>query len=169
MAKLTDTQLILLAHAAQNANGSIYPLPASQLENGAPSERTTKSVRQLLSRGLIEEREASDRAVTCRTDGDIGYGIFVTAVGLTVIGVQEGEQSEAPLVTAAASAPARITKADSVLALVARDTGATMAELIEATGWLPHTTRAVLTGLRKKGHSIERSRRGADTCYRIAA
>ena len=31
-------------------------------------------------------------------------------------------------------------------------TAATLTELTEATGWLPHSTRAVLTGLRKKGH-----------------
>lgn len=28
MAKLTDTQSILLAHAAQRSNGSVYLLPA---------------------------------------------------------------------------------------------------------------------------------------------
>ncbi len=33
---------------------------------------------------------------------------------------------------------------------------ATLDALIEATGWLPHTTRAALTGLRKKGYVIER-------------
>ena len=30
--------------------------------------------------------------------------------------------------------------------------------LVEATGWLPHTTRAAITGLRKRGFSIERTR-----------
>ena len=33
-----------------------------------------------------------------------------------------------------------------------RKTGATLDDLVEATGWLPHTTRAALTGLRKKGY-----------------
>ena len=41
--------------------------------------------------------------------------------------------------------------------------------MVETTGWLPHTTRAALTGLRKKGHAIEKTRRGDVTCYRIAA
>ncbi len=41
--------------------------------------------------------------------------------------------------------------------------------MIEATNWLPHTTRAALTGLRKKGHEIERSKRDDTTCYRIVA
>ena len=47
--------------------------------------------------------------------------------------------------------------------------GATLAELVAATGWLPHTTRAALTGLRKKGHGIERSSRDGVTVYSIAA
>ena len=47
--------------------------------------------------------------------------------------------------------------------------GASVPELIAATGWLPHTTRAALTGLRKAGHVVERSRRDGATCYRIVA
>lgn len=54
-------------------------------------------------------------------------------------------QAEAP-----ASATPRTSKASAVLALLQRDDGATFAELIEATGWQPHTTRAALTGLRKE-------------------
>jgi len=40
-------------------------------------------------------------------------------------------------------------------------------ELVTATGWLPHTTRAALTGLRKKGHVVEKTKRDDATCYRI--
>ena len=40
--------------------------------------------------------------------------------------------------------------------------------MMDATGWLPHTTRAVLTGLRKKGHLIERGKRVDITTWRIA-
>ena len=59
------------------------------------------------------------------------------------------------------------TKSELVLSLLQRSEGATLAELIEATGWLPHTTRAALTGVRKKGHAVEKSKRGKETCYRI--
>ena len=48
--------------------------------------------------------------------------------------------------------------------------GATLNALVEATGWLPHTTRAALTGLRKRGFSIERTREeGSDSIYRIVS
>jgi Protein of unknown function (DUF3489) len=41
---------------------------------------------------------------------------------------------------------------------------------MEATLWLPHTTRAALTGLRKKGHVVAKFK-GEDgkTVYRIEA
>ena len=86
---------------------------------------------------------------------------------------REPEQgSTAP--TAAASKPVAksarpkgTSKSYAVIALLSREEGATSAELIAATGWLPHTMRAALTGLRKKSHSIERSKRGEETCYRI--
>lgn len=66
------------------------------------------------------------------------------------------------------SKPATGSKSTAVIALLERGEGATLAELIAATSWLPHTIRAALTGLRKKGHAIERSKRGEETCYRIA-
>lgn len=71
-------------------------------------------------------------------------------------------------VTPGPPAPATGSKSAAVITLLERENGATLAELIAATGWLPHTTRAALTGLRKKGHVIERSKRGEETCYRIA-
>jgi threonine dehydrogenase-like Zn-dependent dehydrogenase len=63
----------------------------------------------------------------------------------------------------------RQTKAELVLGMLRREEAATIAELIEATGWLPHTTRAALTSLRKKGHVVEKCKRDAATCYRVAA
>lgn len=61
----------------------------------------------------------------------------------------------------------RETKIAKVIALLKRKDGATLDEIIGATGWLPHTTRAALTGLKKKGHTIERDKRGDAACYRI--
>ena len=40
--------------------------------------------------------------------------------------------------------------------------------MVSATGWLPHTTRAALTGLRKRGYRIERQRSDeGKSIYRI--
>lgn len=59
------------------------------------------------------------------------------------------------------------TKSAIVIGLLRRPAGASLAELIEVTGWQPHTTRAALTGLKKKGHRIDKSKRDEVTCYRI--
>ena len=40
--------------------------------------------------------------------------------------------------------------------------------MVAATGWLTHTTRAALTGLKKKGEVITKGKRGDVTCYFIA-
>lgn len=34
-----------------------------------------------------------------------------------------------------------------------------LARLVEVTGWLPHTTRAALTGLRKRGYAVTSEKR----------
>ena len=70
---------------------------------------------------------------------------------------------------AGAPEPTKGTKTEQVLGLLRRKEGAILAEIVAATGWLPHTTRAALTGLRKKGHVLEKTKRDQDTCYRIAA
>lgn len=46
------------------------------------------------------------------------------------------------------------SKQQQLAALVVRDEGASLDQMIAATGWLPHTTRAALTGLKKKGYVI---------------
>ncbi len=66
-----------------------------------------------------------------------------------------------------APAPKRETKIDKVIALLKRKQGATLDEMVKATGWLPHTTRAAMTGLKNKGHMIERDKRGEVSCYYI--
>ena len=62
------------------------------------------------------------------------------------------------------------TKQARVIALLERDTGATLDEFVAATGWLPHTTRAALTGLRHKGFVLDKSKReDGTTVYRISS
>ncbi|RVQ67535.1 DUF3489 domain-containing protein [Croceicoccus ponticola] len=67
-----------------------------------------------------------------------------------------------------ANTTAPASKTEQVLAMLTREQGATLAEITELTGWLPHSARAALTGLRKKGHDITRTKRDEMTCYYIA-
>ena len=73
----------------------------------------------------------------------------------------------APDAPAAPTHPAPAGKTAAILTLMTRDGGASVAELIAVTGWLPHTLRAALTGLRKKGHAIDRGKVDGLTRYMI--
>jgi DNA-binding MarR family transcriptional regulator len=54
--------------------------------------------------------------------------------------------------------PLHQIKRARLLELIGRNAGATLVELTSATGWLPHTTRAAITGLCKRGHVVRRER-----------
>lgn len=61
------------------------------------------------------------------------------------------------------------SKRVQLIRLLERDSGATLEEIGALTGWLPHTTRAALTGLRKKGHVITSDKISGVPTYRAAA
>ena len=63
----------------------------------------------------------------------------------------------------------RVTKSDQLIALLGRPDGASIEEMVEALGWLPHTARAALTGLKKKGHQVVRDKAGSVTVYKVSA
>ena len=50
------------------------------------------------------------------------------------------------------------TKTAAILKLLRRPNGASIVQLQKATGWKPHSVRAALTGLRKKGHNVTRGK-----------
>ena len=54
------------------------------------------------------------------------------------------------------------SKIAAVIGMLSRPGGATLGDLIAATGWLPHTTRAALTGLRKRGFGVTLTRSDRD-------
>ena len=61
------------------------------------------------------------------------------------------------------------SKASTVEKLLGRPRGATMVELIVATGWQNHSVRAFLSGLRKKGRTlVKEERKTGDVAYRVA-
>lgn len=71
----------------------------------------------------------------------------------------QAETDPAQNVVATAVEPAKVpdkkpSKVSLVLDMLSQPDGVTVDQLVEATGWLPHTTRAALTGLKKKGHVV---------------
>jgi len=172
--RLNDLQLVLLSTASQRDDGSLLPPPDSI---GERTPAVDKAIKSLLRRGLAAEPDTSNVSDPLPTDRDRLIGVRITAAGRTAIGAEqdegeEGRSSEEPGEKShpeAESSSRPVSKIGTVLSLLRRDDGATLDEMIAATGWLPHTTRAALIGLRKKGHAVAKEKRGDTTCYRIVA
>jgi hypothetical protein len=168
MTRLNDLQLVLLTSAAQRADGNLLPPPDSI---GDQAARIRKAIPPLIEKGLVGEKPA-DVATAWRENGDDHIGAFITPAGREAIGADEpapgAEHASLVLPPAVEPTNKKPTKSAQVIGMLQREEGATLAELVEATGWLPHTTRAALTGLRKKGHAIAKGKRGDATCYSLA-
>lgn len=67
------------------------------------------------------------------------------------------------------SDPKPPTKQKLIAEMLLRDEGATLDQMIAATGWLPHTTRAALTGVKKKGFAISSDKVDGLRTYRAVA
>ena len=180
---LTDTQLVLLSSASQRED-HLVTLPPT-LKGGAAK----KVVGKLLSLGFLKEVLTKRDQPTWRTDEDQRpVALKITRASLKALGVEPGKADETDAVEAApkkhsrkdgskraargASASGQAPRAGSkqalVILLLSRAKGATLDDLVEATGWLPHTTRAARTGLRKKGHALAMSKKAdGTTAYRI--
>lgn len=77
-----------------------------------------------------------------------------------------GQAVDAPLPDGDAAKPA--TKFAIVIGLLTRSGGATLEQMVAATGWLPHTTRAAMTGFKKKGYTISSEKVDGVRTYRTA-
>jgi len=172
--KLTDTQLVMLSAAAQREDRCIVASPS--LKGAAAQKIATK----LVAAGLAKEIKAKPGAHVWRCDDANGqaYALKLTAAGLKAIAVEDAEAIEGAAgvsPTASGEVPKNATdheaaagivapiawpragsKLAAVVGLLRREGGATIDQLADAMGWLPHTTRAALTGLRRRGFGIDR-------------
>src|SRR5271165_2728119 len=176
--KLNDAQLVLLSAASQRDDHCLVR-PA-----GPKRAQAQRAVAKLLEAGLLKEIRAKAGAPIWRRDDESGqtYALKLTAAGAKAIAVDAATASESmgeqranhPIsvnpkpepvsdpagrpnsnVASTPTSPRGGTKIAQVIELLQRGDGASLAELVAATGWLPHTTRAALTGLRKRGYALE--------------
>lgn len=162
--KLTDAQLVLLSAASQRNDGLVVLIDAH------PS--VARTVAALLRKEFLSELVVQRGQPHWRQDetGKI-VGLKLTKSGYAAIGVdrEEPSNSEAAPAAAANESVRAGTKQATVIDLLARPGGSTLGDLIGATGWLPHTTRAVLSGLRKKGFELSSEKPGdGERRYSIA-
>jgi len=194
--KLTDRQLVMLSAAAQREDHRLVAPPT--LKGGAARKVANKLIAAGLveeikakARDPIWRRHAgSGASYTLRltTAGAKAIAVDETEqpqqadkegsllksadepTALSKPRVMEAAPGEAIAPAGAGpSAPRGGSKLAQVIELLQRDRGATIDELIAATGWLAHTTRAALTGLSKRGYAvaIDRSDEERGSFYRI--
>ena len=168
MTKLTDLQYVLLAVAAKRGSGSLTP-PSTSID--LPGANTTRVINTLIKRGLAEEAVTKDKASLWRTEGKRKLAAVITDAGRAAIAEVDDKKRELEQPPAKPEAdPVEAvpqTKQALLIGMLERKEGATLDQLVEATGWLPHTTRAALTGLRKKGHVITRTKDEIGSCHWI--
>lgn len=179
MTKLTTLQLTVLSSACARDDAL-----ATRPINLRPAA-ATKLVASLFDKGFAKEIRAKPNAPVWREDEEGRYALKVLKTGRLAVEAQAGpaaaiESEASPIIAeqgnvsasdaASTLAPPRGAKRAKVITLLQRPEGAAMAELIKVTGWLPHTTRAALSGLRKAGMAVEFYRStvaGSASVYRI--
>ena len=192
MPKLTDTQTIILSRAATRPDNLAMPLP-----EGLHGAAAQKAVTAMITRGWLEEVEANLRRhePLWRETGD-GHGttLIATEAGLAAIGIEPvvantmtnlrkakleraSSPKSSPETSADPKAPKPVairtgTKQAQIIALMQRPTGASITEIVDATGWLPHSARGLISGgLKKKlGLPITSEKvQGRGTVYKLEA
>ena len=175
MPKLTDTQTIILSRAATRPDNLAMPLP-----EGLVGAAAKMAVAKMIERGWLEEVEANLRRgePLWRETGD-GHGttLIATEAGLAVIGIEpivattmtNLRKAKLELVSGpkdAAETPADPatpkpiairtgTKQAAIIALLQRPEGASITEIVEATGWAAHSARGMISGGLKKKLGLE--------------
>jgi hypothetical protein len=157
MAELTATQTRILTAGAQRPGNLAMPLP-----KGLHGAAANKVVGMLIGRGLIEEVDANIRKGErlWRETGD-GHGttLVVTKAGLAAVGVEpvvaktkarvrKNPKTAKP--PAAPKTPRAGTKQAQLITMLEAPDGASIAEIVAATGWQPHTIRGAISGVLKK-------------------
>ena len=195
--KLTDTQLVLLGAAAQRKDLCLVAPPT--LKGATAQKVASKLISAGFVKEV--KAKASDPIWRRDEESGASYALKLTAAGAKAIAVDDaaepedaGEESEPRTVIRQLSCQSWTPRtldpqkrwslvlyahllhaAARSWPVLLRCLSATMArpltELIAATGWLAHTTRAALTGLRKRGYAvaIDRSDDKRGSFYRIPA
>ena len=186
MPKLTDNQLIVLSKAAARDDGvAVAP-------HGMGKAAAAKVGSSLVARKLMRESRSKPGMPVWREAEGKNISLVITRAGRDAIGVGDDAMpsDHSALKAARASAAAKTQNASVaaqseqhsigaapragskqalIVEMLSKEGGVTIDALIKATGWLPHTTRAALTGLCKRGFAVERIPHEPEaSLYRIA-
>ncbi|MBX9633958.1 MAG: DUF3489 domain-containing protein [Magnetospirillum sp.] len=171
MTQLSDTQAVILSTACAREDGFLLPITAA-LKGGAVKMVLTS----LIKKELAEEIPAEPGAPVWREDEDgTPLTLRATPAAYEALGMGTdtdadtapeeepaagmADQPETPVTEAdSAKTPRKTrqgTKQEALIAMLKRPEGASIAEIMEATGWLAHTIRGAIAGALKKKLGLE--------------
>lgn len=166
---ITDNQRAVLIAAAHSANMVAWPMPPKL---GLSKGSATIVVKGLLTKGLVEERPVLGNDLVWREeDSGRKLTVVITKAGMAAIGMlpdnEEGQEPGDAGAAGSANAPvtttnldqSRMPRASSKLAilvgLLSREEGATVEEMVAATGWQAHSVRGVMSGALAKKFGLQ--------------
>ena len=176
MTKPTETQTIILSAGAQRPDNIALPLPKGL--HGAAAKMT---IAKMIEHGWLQEVDANLRRnePLWRETGD-GHGttLVVTDAGLLAIGIEPVVVKTVAAIRARAAEtpmpkppiPRAGTKQAMLISLLQRPEGASIDQIVTATGWRAHSARGLISGVLKKklGLAVTSAREGErGQVYRI--
>jgi hypothetical protein len=199
MPKLNDTQLVILANAAKRADGAILPISKSLKLDQEATSRLLNGL--LKKKFVAEAPAEQGATAWRQGKDDRPMFLSITKVGLQAIGVETNDDAERAAEDGAKAKAGRTkqqkekkptkkrdagkkkpgstespgpranTKQATLIEMLRRNMGATIDELMEATGWQPHSVRGVMSGTLKKKLKLRIANEkveGRGRVYRIA-
>lgn len=178
-AALTERQLDLITRAHLDSNGLIEPL--LKLKGGAK----LKMIASLSQRGMIAQVGGQWRITPTAQSivkGEAPAITHITPISpiSPILPAVTEVSSRDPEIEAAAQRPLQVgiegkprvreSKQATVIEMLKHPGGTTIAQVCEATGWLPHTVRGFASTIKKKlGLTITSTKeQGSERTYRIA-
>ena len=191
MHKLSDSQLVILSTASQRPDGCVFPITLKLKGNAIGNV-----LKSLLTKGLLEEVPGRADDTLWRYDDGAPLTLKASPAAYRHLGIDaeatsaidalpDRDRPSGKRKPAKAAQPAAIveekpqkertvrtdSKQAQLIAMLKRAKGATIAEIVEAFGWQPHTVRGAIAGALKKKLGLEVVSEKSDKrgrIYRIA-
>lgn len=193
MHKLSDSQLVILSTASQRPDGCVFPITLKLKGNAIGNV-----LKSLLTKGLLEEVPGRADDTLWRYDDGAPLTLKASPAAYRQLGIDSeatpatddvpardrpsGKRKPAKAAQTAAPVEAdtkprkeptvrKDSKQAQLIAMLQRAKGATIAEIVEALEWQPHTVRGAIAGALKKKLGLEVVSEKSDKrgrVYRIA-
>ena len=164
--QLTDAQRSILEPACAREDFCVFPIVA-KLKGGAVGN----VCKSLLKRGLVQEVPASEAMSVWRHDeSGVVLTLQATEAGKRALAggsLTTPTQASAPSASPAPVPPAKGSRQDTLVRLLGRPEGATVADMVEATGWQPHSIRGALSGVIGKKLGLKVTSEKVQDCGRV--